>query len=101
MNRFLVLVAAMLLTGCSSSAVVCQQWRNKQITDERAAAILGIDPTPVQSVGKDAVTINHSDGSLEKGDTTVIYTSSAIVGINCLGIENGLIEPSMVWTWGK
>ena len=101
MKSFIIPVAAMLLTGCTSSAVVCQQWRNKQISDEKAAEILGVDATPIKQVNKDAVTITHSDGTEVKSDSTLTYTSSAIVGINCFAIENGMIEPSMVWTWGK
>ena len=101
MKPLLIPVAAMLLTGCASSSVVCQQWRNKQISDEKAAEILGIDTTPVKQVNKDAATITHSDGGVDKGDTTLTYTSSAIIGINCLAIENGLVGPSMVWTWRK
>ncbi len=101
MKSLLIPVFAILLTGCSSSAVVCQQWRNKQITDEKAAEILGIDATPIKQVYKNAVSITHSDGKEEKGDTTLTTTSSGIVGINCLAIENGMVEPTMVWTWGK
>ena len=101
MKSFIIPVVALLLTGCASSGVVCQQWKNKQISAERAAEILGVDATPIKQTKKDAVTITHSDGKEEKSDMTVTYTSSAAVGFYCLAIENGLIEPSMVWTWGK
>ena len=101
MKSLLIPVAAILLTGCSSTAVVCQQWRNKQITDEKALAILGIDPTPVKTVAKDAAPIIHSDGTEVTGDVTVTISGASKVGAYCLGIEHGMIQPTSVWTWGK
>ena len=93
MKSLLIPVAAILLTGCSSTAVVCQQWRNKQITDEKALAILGIDPTPVKTVAKDAAPIIHSDGTEVTGDVTVTISGASKVGAYCLGIEHGELNP--------
>ena len=101
LKSLLIPVAAMLLTGCSTSAVVCQQWRNKQITDEKALAILGVRLQPKKQTAKDGVTIEYSDGTKTKTDFTVTTSDGANVYFYCDLIKHGLLDSSTVWTWGK
>ncbi|WP_156485322.1 hypothetical protein [Synechococcus sp. MIT S9508] len=44
MKSSVILFTAMLLTGCSTTAVVCRQWRNKELSAEKEAKTLGISP---------------------------------------------------------
>ena len=99
MKSLLIPVAAMLLTSCSTSAVVCQQWRNKQITDEKALAILGVRLQPKTQTAK--APVEFSDGTKTEINATVTTSDGANVYFYCDLIKHGLLDSSPVWTLGK
>ena len=63
-------VTALLLTSCSTSAVICDQWRRGEITNEKALMLLGIDPAPIKSIAKYGAPTIYSDGTVELGNLT-------------------------------
>ena len=101
MKSLVILVAAMVLTGCSTTAVVCQQWRNNDISDEKAAKILGISAAKTFVPPDKAPEISFSDGTIEKGKMTVTYQADFIADVSCTAIEKGMVDSIPVWTWGR
>ena len=101
MKSAITLVVAILLTGCSTSAVICQQWRNKELTDQIAAEILGISPAHTVVPPDTAPEIVQADGTRQKGEMIVTYEADFITDVNCTAIEEGLVDSTPVWTLGK
>ena len=101
MKSIAIVVSAILVTGCSTSGIICRQWRNKELSDERAAELLGIASVKTVIPPSQAPEIVHSDGTREKGKMIVTYQADFITGITCMAIEKGMAESVPVWTLGK
>ena len=101
MKAALIPLSVLLLSGCSTSKIVCDQWRNKSISDERALAILNVQLFPEKHVAKNHVEMIHADGSTTKEDVTVTTSNGANVFFYCELIKEGMVDSTFVWTWGK
>lgn len=101
MKSATILVAAIVLSGCSTSAAVCQQWRNKELSDEKAAEILGISPVKDVVPAEKGPDIVHPDGTRERGEMIVTYQADFITDVTCTAIEEGMVDSTPVWTLGR
>tara|TARA_B100000073_G_scaffold335592_1_gene329384 strand:- start:542 stop:850 length:309 start_codon:yes stop_codon:yes gene_type:complete len=101
MRSATILVVAILLSGCSTSASICQQWRNKELSDEKAAEILGISPVKDVVPADKGPEIVHTDGTREKGKMIVTYQAGFIAEVSCTAIEEGMVDSIPVWTLGR
>ena len=101
MKSSIILATATLLIGCSTTADICQQWRNKELSDDKAARILGISPAKTAVPPDKAPEIVLSDGTIEKGEMIVTYQINFIADVTCTSIEEGMVDSMLVWTWGK
>ena len=56
----------LLLSGCSTSKIICHQWRNKIISDERALEILGVQLFSEKRIAKNHFDMIHAYGRIQK-----------------------------------
>ena len=101
MKSSIILFTALLLTGCSTTSDICQQWRNKELSDDKAARILGISPAKTVVPPDKAPQVVLSDGTIEKGEMIVTYQANFIADVTCTSIEEGMVDSMLIWTWGK
>ena len=96
-----IAVTAILLAGCSTSGIICKQWRNKELSDERAAELLGISSVKTVVPPNQAPEIAHSDGTREKGKMIVTYQADFITDVTCTAIEKGMANSVIIRTLGR
>lgn len=101
MRLIIISITALILMSCTTSAAVCQRWRNKEISDKKAAKILGISPARTVVPPDKAPDVVLSDGTRKKGEMIVTYQADFVTEVSCTAIEEGWVKPIPVWTWGK
>ena len=74
---------------------------NKEISDKKAAKILGISPARTVVPPDKAPDVVLSDGTRKKGEMIVTYQADFVTEVSCTAIEEGWVKPIPIWTWGK
>ena len=90
------LALVILLTGCTTNAQVCENWKTKTITARQAMRQLAIPIQTNRVTTKDAVTIKSSDGTKTSSDLTVQVSEDFPLFAYCLGVKNKLINTQLV-----
>ena len=90
------LALVILLTGCTTNAQVCENWKTKTITARQAMRQLAIPIQTNRVTTKDAVTIESSDGTKTSSDLTVQVSEDFPLFAYCLGVKNKLINTQLV-----
>ena len=90
------LAFVILLTGCTTNAQVCENWKRKTITARQAMRQLAIPIQTDRITTKDAVTIKSSDGTKTSSDLTVQVSEDFPLFAYCLGVKNKLINTQLV-----
>lgn len=84
------------LTGCTTNAQVCENWKSTTITARQAMRQLAIPIQTDRVTTKDAVTIESSDGAETTSDLTVHVNEDFPLFAYCLGVKSKLINTQPV-----